>query len=260
MCVGPPRARCFDRACLARERICRRFAPCRVAVARAEEAARRATARSSGAIAAIVAWSALPKSPDRAAASRELAIEGSRRRGTLCPPVPASVTKRTAIPASSIIAATTRRCFLRVGATSVPRSSVLGARRRAAARLVAASRARSAVPFGRRCWSVLEASTAAPAALSFTRRMSSSIASPSRGVLGADSDATRSSRSGLAGAAGLRSLPGSVAAEPSSSRRAPSVMRPRSRSRAAPADWPARRARRLPQAAPGPLPAVGGAP
>jgi hypothetical protein len=189
-------------------------------------------------MAAIVAWSAPPKSPDRVAASRELAIEDSGRRGPLVPPVPTSVTKRTAIPASSTTAATARRCFLGVGATSVLRSSVSGARRRVAARLVAASRARSAVPLGRRCASVLEVSTAAPAALSFTRRMSSSIASPPRLVVGADSEAVRSSRSPLADTAGLLSLPGPDAAEPSSFLGAPSVMRPRSRSRAAPADWP----------------------
>jgi hypothetical protein len=140
--------RCFDRACLARERICWRFAPDRLPAARAEEAARRATARSSAPIAAIVAWSAPLKSLDRAAVSRELATEESRRRGTLVPPVPANVTKRTAIPASSTIAAATRRCFLGLRATSVLRSSVSGARRRAAARLIAASRARSAVPLG----------------------------------------------------------------------------------------------------------------
>lgn len=190
---------------------------------------------------------------------RDLAVDESRCRGALVPPVPASVNKMTAVPTSSTTAATDRRWFLGVGATSELRSSVSGARRRVAARVVAASRARSAVPLGRRCSSVLEVSAAAPAALSFTRRMSSSIASLSRRVVGADSGAARSLCSEFAGAAGLVSLPKSFAAEPASSPRAPSVMRPRSRSRRRQPLGRQRAHCRLSQATPGALPASGGA-
>ena len=147
------------------------------------------------------------------------------------------MTKRTAIPgeqhdrAHSLAALLGRPSHIRIAQLGLERTrpgSV--ARRRVAGEIGGAFRA----PLLERA----RASTAASAALSFTRRMSSSIASPSRGGSrrGFRGYAVLAlwlgGRSGLVLAAGIRR------AEPSSSLRAPSVMRPRSRSRAAPADWP----------------------
>jgi len=175
---------CLGRVALARERECGRLALCRARAALAASAARRASAWSSGAIAAMAVWSAPPKASGRGAVSLAVDVEVPTAPGASCPAT-LSVIRRTAIPATRTAAAAPHRRVVRFDAASERGGLLVASTRRRAPRRrgAAASGDRSAVPLGRRCWIVLEASTAAPGMLSLTRRMSSSIPSPRFGLL-----------------------------------------------------------------------------